>query len=187
MLKSGFMKACRWVVPAVAGAVFLSACSAGGHHTTDSVLEERFFRHRTEFEKLLKDVQSDDRIEAIQPRRVIYGGGWFNLRDAGSEAAIRKAGLTSQRLFQYEEQLRKLELDGGVMQAHGQVEFRADQGSFLNGDSYKGYVFRVTPPDHILSELDRYRISDRDKTPAGDWIVYRPLVDHWYLCLFVNG
>lgn len=162
------------------------ACSVGRQHTPDLVLEERFFRDRGEFEKLLKDVQADDKIEAIQPDGVLYAGKWLSLREPGSAAALERVGLTAERLSRYEEQLGRLRLNGGVMKEHGTVEFRADQGSFSNGDSYKGYVFRTTRPARTLSDLDGYRKSERDRTPEGDWIVYRLLTDRWYLYLFVN-
>jgi hypothetical protein len=176
----------RWSAAVLATCVAVSCgCSVGGHHAADSVLEARFFQHRSEFENLLGDMQSDQKIRAVRADLLIYDGHRFDLREAGNAAAIERAGLTKQHLARYQEQLDKLGLDG-VIQGHGEVEFRTDKESFSNGDSYKGYVFRMSPPDHTRSSLDGYRISENDKNPDGDWIVYKPLADHWYLYLFVN-
>jgi len=173
-----------WAVVATCLTVWCG-CSVGRHHARDSVLEARFFQHRSEFENLLRDMQSDQKLRAVRADVLIYDGHRFNLREAGNAAAIETAGLTRQRLARYQEALAELGLDG-VMQGHGEVEFRTDKESFSNGDSHKGYVFRMSPPDHVLSSLDGYRISENDKNPDGDWIVYKALADHWYLYLFVN-
>jgi hypothetical protein len=77
-------------------------------------------------------------------------------------------------------------MEGGVLKGDGRGEFRVDPGSFLNGDSYKGYVYTPTPPDHIRSSLDGYRRCDRDSDRSGGWAVFKPLKGNWYLYLFVN-
>src|SRR3954468_18312282 len=117
-------------------------CSVGRHHTPDSVLESRFFQHRLEFENLLRDMQSDQKIGAVRADLLIYGGHRFNLLEVGNAAAVEGAGLTRQHLARCQEALDKLGLDG-VMQGHGEVEFKTDKESFSNGDSHKGYVFRM--------------------------------------------
>jgi hypothetical protein len=131
-------------------------------------------------------MQGDQKVGAVRADLLIYDGHRFNLREAGNTEAIERVGLTKQRLARYQEALDKLGLDG-VIQGHGEVEFRIDKESFSNGDSYKGYVFRMLPPDHVRSSLDGYRTSENDKNPDGNWIAYKAITDHWYLCLFVNG
>jgi hypothetical protein len=64
---------------------------------------------------------------------------------------------------------------------------RVDSGSIFNGDSYKGFEYKPTRPEHVLPSLDHYRISDQDRDHFGGWLVYKPLKDNWYLYLFVSG
>ncbi len=164
---------------------FLPGCAAGLHHTSDAALERVFNQHEPEFEALLSEVRSDSQLTTIQPKVLIYGGRHLDIRERGV-SADDYWGLTRERWERYQAQLRNLGLAGGILKGEREVEFRVDPGSILNGDSYKGYVYTQSPPPRLLSSLDSYRISDRDRDQTGGWSVWRRLKGNWYLYLFVN-
>jgi hypothetical protein len=174
----------RFALCVCASALFMGACAVGRSHTSDSKLEQTFHRHEAEFEALLADVQADKNLKTIQPDSLIYADHLLNVSE-NDLSALERLGLTGERWLGYQKQLRRLGLAGGVLKGEGRVEFRADPGSIFNGDSYKGYEYTPTPPQHLKSNLDRYRIADSEKDESG-WSVYKPLKGHWYLHLHVN-
>jgi hypothetical protein len=164
----------------------LLGCTQSQRHTSDAELKRRFFRQQQGFEELLREVQEDEDLQAIELRFVVYAGRQFAANDPAERIALDRLGLTSQRLERYERQLRGLKLLGGALKRHEEVEFRADPGSLFNGDSYKGYAYRPTPPPRLVSGLDTYHVTGVDRTASGDWRAYVPLSGDWYLYLFVN-
>ena len=164
----------------------LGSCAVGWNHTPDAVLERRFLERQANLEALLAEVQADAGLQTIQPRTVIYANRLFNVT-GGDFSALERLGMSRAKWNHYQEQLRKLGLAGGITKTEGRVEFRVDPGSILNGESYKGYEFRQTPPETILASLDKYRISDSDRTKFGGWLAYKHLKGNWYMYLFVNG
>ena len=179
------MTRAQWIGLCLFASLFLHACTVGWSHTPDASLERIFSQHQAEFEALLGDVQADTKLTTLQPRGVIYDGHWLDVSETNF-SDVERLGLPRERWVRYQKQLRDLGLEGGVLKGNGRVEFRADPASFLNGDSYKGYVYRPTPPDHVRSSLDGYRRSDRDRDRYGRWAVYKSLKRNWYLYLFVN-
>jgi hypothetical protein len=126
---------------------------------------------------------SDDRLEMLTARLIRYAGRTLSTSDDLAE--IERLRMTRERLSRWQQRLRQI----GVVQitkAGDAVEFRVDQGSISNGDSYKGYEYDLAPPMNQHSSLDEYRISARDKNEFGDWYVTKPIRGHWYLYLFVN-
>jgi hypothetical protein len=94
-------------------------------------------------------------------------------------------GLTNRRLVSLRQQIQDL----GVVQINqndDKVEFRIDNGSIINGDSYKGYAYIQEPPEHQRAKLDWYRESESNMDRFGNSLIYEPLKGHWYLFLFVN-
>jgi len=174
------------VVLLCAHSVFLQACAVGRNHTSDAALERVFNQHQADFEALLAEVQADPQLTSIQPRSLVYAGRLLQVTE-NNLSEVENLGLPRERWRLYHKQLRDLGLEGGVTKEKRTVEFRVDPGSILNGNSYKGYEYRPIPPDHVLSSLDGYRISDRDRDRFGNWIVYKPLKRNWYLYLFVNS
>jgi hypothetical protein len=164
----------------------LGSCAVDRNHTPDAVLERRFLERQADFEALLAEVQSDAGLKTIQPDTVIYGNRLFNVGD-GNFSDLERLGMSRAKWDYYQAQLRKLGLAGGVLKGGGRVEFRVDPGSISNGDSYKGYEFRQTPPETVLSSLDTYRISNSDWNKFSGWLVYKRLNANWYIYLFVNG
>ena len=165
-------------------ALFLSACAVGWSHSSDAALEKVFQTHQAKFETLLADVQEDPLLTSIQRSGAIYAGRTVNLR-ANDTAEIERLGLTKERWVRYQKRLGDLGLYG-VIKGPSMVEFRVDNGSLYNGDSYKGLEYILTPPHHLRASLDGYRISDEDKDQFGDIAVYTSLTGKWYLYLFVN-
>jgi len=159
----------------LACALFLNACAAGWSHTSDAALERIFRAHAAEFEALLADVQADPQLTTVQRGSLVYKGRLMNLH-ASDPAEIERAGLPKERWMSYQKQLGDLGLYG-VMKGNRTVEFRVDPGSLYNGDSYKGYEYISTPPQHVRASLDGYRTSDEDKNEYGNWVVYKPLKD----------
>ena len=165
--------------------LFLSvgACAVAGRHTPDLKLEEKFFSNEAGFAALLTEVRADDKLEMLRPNDVRYAGRVFS---QGDSTEMERLGFPRERWARYRQQIRKL----GIVQitkADGIVEFRVDQGSLWNGDSYKGYEYSLVPPaGHRKASLDAYRISTDDKIPFGGYQVYRPLKGNWYVYLFVN-
>lgn len=153
------------------------ACAVGWNHTSDAVLERRFLDHQSDFEALLAEVRGDSRLKSIQPRMVLYGDGRFELAQdkLPDFAPLERLGMSRTKWDHYQHRLRQLGLRGGVMKGDGRIEFRIDPGSFSNGDSYKGYEFRLTPPRVLLASLDTYRKTGSDRDKFGGWLVYKRL------------
>jgi len=165
--------------------LLLSACAVGGRHTPDSILERSFILHEAEFEALLAEVSADDKLGTLRVDEGWYAGRHFSGQSDFSD--LGRLGLTRERWRSYTQQLRKLGI-AQVSKGEGRVEFRVDQGSLSNGDSYKGYEYSLTPPaGHRKASLDAYRISENDREKFGGYYVYKPLKGNWYLYLFVNG
>jgi len=138
--------------------LFLHACAAGWIHTPDASLDRIFREHQFEFEALLGEVQADSKLTTLQPSGVIYAGHLLNVGEANF-SDLERLGLPRERWVRYQKQLQDLGLEGGILKRDGSVEFRVDPGSFLNGDSYKGYVYTPTPPDHVRSSLDAVSVA----------------------------
>lgn len=175
----------RWVGTAIGlSCLWLGACVVGAHHTADAELEKRFLTHESEFEALLADVQADPKLEMINATDIRYGGRSVSL--VGGASAAERVGLSAARLERYEGLLRRLGI-AEVTKGAGDVEFRVDQGSFSNGDSYKGYEYSLSAPEHARRSLDEYRASEPDRDSSGGYYVCKPLKGSWRLYLFVNG
>jgi hypothetical protein len=142
-----------------------------------------FFRHEPEFEALLAEVQADADLTMIRSHEVTYSGRTL---PSDNFAEIERLGLTKERWAMYQGQLRELGLVQ-INKANGSVEFRVDQGSYSNGDSYKGFEYESGPPEHSKVSLDGYRISEEDRDKFGNYYATRPLKGPWRLYLFVNG
>jgi len=162
--------------------VVLGACAVGGRHTSDSALEENFFRHEEQFEALLADVQADEKLSMIRLKEFRYAGHSFSSHDDLS--AAEHDGLTKERLKSYQGMLRDLGVRQ-VFRGTSGVTFKVDKGSISNGDSYKGYEYDTHPPKHLRASLDGYRISDRERDELG-YSVCKRIKGNWYLYLFVN-
>ncbi len=164
--------------------LLLNACAVG--HTADAALVRTFKSHQAEFESLLTEVLADSQLMTLQRNVLIFGGHSVDLRQSDM-SAIERVGLTRERWIHYQNQLRRLGLYGVMKDGATRIEFRVDPGSMWNGDSYKGFEYRTTPPRHMRNSLDDYRVSDEDRNEFGGWLVYRAIKGHWYLYLFVNG
>jgi len=148
----------------------------------------------TEFDALLKDVQADPKFAAIFKDLLRYGGRQVALSRSSSSpsqhqfAEMENLGFSRVRWNMYQQQMRLLGLDGGVLKGPDAVEFRVDPGSLSNGDSYKGYMFKLTPPEpsNVLFDLDSYRLTEGHRDERGDWSVFKSLKGNWYLYLLVN-
>ena len=166
-------------------ALFLSvgACAVAGRHTRDSNLEERFLSNESGFAALLTEVSADEKLEMLRPDKVRYAGRVFSPEDF---TEMEHLGFSRQRWTRYRQQI----LGFGIVQitkSRGEIEFRVDQGSFWNGDSYKGYEYSLVPPaGHQKASLDAYRHLADDKLPFGGYQVYKPLKGNWYIYLFIN-
>src|SRR5262249_48621232 len=134
---------------------FVSSCTLSRSHTSDSALEQMFYQHEGDFAKLLADVQSDAKFQTLQAHSVSYSGQLLKV-DERDFSEVESLGLSKERWTRYQQQLRALNLLG-VFKGDARVEFRTDSGSFFNGDSYKGYEYRTTSPDHLRANLDGYR------------------------------
>ena len=159
-------------------------CSEDG--TPDSKMEQNFALHETAFDALLAKVSADDKFEMLNSDFIRYSGHTFSRDEQVSD--LGHVGLTREGWAWYRQQLRELGLVQ-ITKGGGGVEFRVDSGSLLNGDSYKGYEYSVTPPvGQRKTNLDTYQISgdDSDRS-SGGYCVYKPIKGNWYLYLFVKG
>ncbi len=160
------------------------ACSAPFSHTSDESLERFFKQHQLQFEALLAEVQADTQLTTVQRETLVYAGA--TARAEGRDLSkIKRLGMSRDRWVHYQKELRDLNLYG-VMKGTTGVEFRVDPGTFLNGDSYKGFEYRGTKPVTLRQDLDRYAPSARDREGARLWAVYKPIAKDWYLYFFVN-
>jgi hypothetical protein len=164
--------------------LLFNACSVGQRHTSDATLERNLLDHQAEFEALLLEVQADDKLSMISAREARYADRVMSAKDGLLE--MERAGLTRERWARYQQQLNDLGV-ARVTKDKRDVEFRVDEGSFLNGDSYKGYWYSPNPPEHTKASLDGYRISESDRAPYGGYYVSKPLKGQWRLYLFVSG
>lgn len=171
-----------WAGYIVICSVVLGACAVGRRHTSDSALEENFFRHEEQFEALLADVQADEKLSMIGPKGFRYAGRSFSTPDDLSGA--EHDGLTKERLKSCQGMLRDLGVRQ-VFRGTSGVTFKVDEASISNGDSYKGYEYDNHAPKHLRATLDGYRISDRERDELG-YYVCKPIKGNWYLYLFVN-
>lgn len=163
----------------------LDGCSAGRNHTPDSALERNFRDHEREFEALLHAVEGDSKLTMIGPGCLRYGGR--QVKVYGDDISpIYTAGFSQEAWIGYQKQLGALGLKGGVLKSEGRVEFRVDPGSIANGDSYKGYEYRATPPQRLRESLDGFRISEGDRSQFGGYVAYKHLKGRWYLYIFAN-
>jgi len=178
------MKGVRFLLAGVC-LLLLNACSVGRSHTPDSILEEKFFQHEPEFEALLLEVQADEKLAMIRPHELTYAGR--TLSSDNDFAEIERLGLTRQRWAAYQRQLRDLGLAQINREDDGGVEFRVDQGSYSNGDSYKGYQYESGSLEHPKAGLDGYRISENDRHGSRGYYASKPLRGNWRLYLYVNG
>ena len=163
--------------------LFLLGCAVGRNHTSDVALEKNFIRQESEFEELRAQIQADKNLEMICLREVRYANRTLKVPQDLSE--LERLGLSRSRWERYQGLLRRL----GIVQAFGGrdvVVLKVDEGSIANGDSYKGYVYRLTAPEHLRPELDSYRISEIDRDNHGDYTVSKHLKGKWYVYLFVN-
>ena len=99
---------------------------------------------------------------------------------------LERLGFTRERWARYQQELNALGVVQ-VLKGPTSIEFRVDQGTFRNGDSYKGYEYDLVPPQHTRRELDGYRLSDNDRDGSGGYHVSKPLKGRWYLYLYING
>jgi hypothetical protein len=161
----------------------------GQHHTPDAQLEQQFFRHEGAFESLLQVVMVDSNLTTIKPSTLIYGGQQADVQKNDLSEAV-SVGMSKERWAFYQSQITALGIAGGILKGGGAIEFRVDQGSTSNGDSYKGYEYCERIPGRLLSSLDSYGIqapdSQQDRDAYGNWRVYKRLKGNWYLYLFVN-
>lgn len=163
----------------------LPSCSVGQRHKSDALLEQVFRQHQAEFQGFLAELQMDRLLTTIETGILIYGGRRFEMTET-NYADIERLGLPRARLAMYQKQLQDLGL-AGVTQSEKGIEFRVDQGSLFNGDSYKGYWYLPSPPLHVLASLDKYRFAERDiNTSDGGSLVFKPIGDGWYLYLFIS-
>ena len=175
----------KWVGCASLCFLFINACAVGRRHTSDSELEQKFYRHEAQFEALRIAVQAEAKLQMIGIRELRYGDGWLSGRIDLSE--IERLGLAKERWAWYQQQMRELGLVQ-LFRASDGVTFKVDPASILNGDSCKGYTYSLTPPEHQKSSLDEYRLSESDRNANfRNYDVCRPLKGHWYLYLFING
>jgi hypothetical protein len=163
----------------------IQSCAVGRSHTSDASLERVFNQHEAEFDELLGEILADSQLTTVQTRNLIYRGRLVEVSESNYSEAER-LGLPKASWVKYQKQMRSLGVTG-IMKGEGGIEFRVDPGTMFNGDSYKGYWYRPTPPGHVQASLDGYRVSDRDLDKFGGWLVFRPISQNWYLYLFVNG
>ena len=163
--------------------LMLGSCAVGGRHTPDAVLERNFLQHESGFEALLADVKADTNLEMITTHELRYSGR--RLSNITESSSFDGLGFSAARWEKYQRQLRQLGLVQ-VNRGEGAIEFRVDQVSLWNGDSYKGYEYDPVAPPSQQADLDSYRISDRDKDSVGGHRVSRPIKGHWYIMLVVS-
>ncbi len=160
------------------------ACAVGRRHTPDAELERKFLDNEAAFESLLSEVQADERVTMISTTHVRYGDRILSAESSRNE--LERLGFTRDLWTRYQQQLKGLGLVA-VLKHSSCIEFRVDQGSIRNGDSYKGYAYCTTTPGHLKSSLDDYRISEADRDKSEGYSVSKPLKGRWYLYLYVNG
>jgi hypothetical protein len=173
--------------------LILCGCAVGTTHTSDSTLEKNFFGHEAQFEALLKDVQTDPKFDAVLPDLLRYAWNILSFRngttgpDSVQFVQMENLGFSQSRWNMYQRQMRVLGLKG-VLTGPDSVKLRADRGSFSNGDSHKGYMYKPTPPEpaHMLLNLDSYRIDEKHRIDGAGYLVYKHLKMNWYLYLSVN-
>jgi hypothetical protein len=89
--------------------LFISACSVGPRHTSDSKLEQNFFLHEPEFEGLLAEVQTDEKLMMIRLHELRFAGR--SLSSDKDFPEIERLGLTKERWARHQRQLRDLGIE----------------------------------------------------------------------------
>lgn len=174
----------RWTsIPTAVGLIILSACVVGRQHTPDSQLEQRFREHEAAFEELLALVQADKTVEMIGLDQIRHEG-----ETVSTAEVLAAAGKDQVRIATWERCVRLLRMLGVVQVFRGAsaVSFKVDDGSILNGDSYKGYEYTSVPPGNVKASLDGYRMDPQDRTQLGTRTAYKALKGKWHLYLAIN-
>lgn len=143
-------------------------CTSGfAGHPKDSELINNFQAQKADFEKLLQMFLSDKDLV-----RVAY--------DFTRPADIQSIGVNEQRINEYRELFRKLNLSAGI-EGYGDKEivtfYVSTQGLSVTGSS-KGYAYTKNYPQLVVDDLDTYQ-------PAGgkSFTAYKHIEGNWYLYL----
>ena len=160
--------------------MLLSSCSVGAHHPNSSFLIETYWRHEGEFELLVRHLQDNAGLNAIDRASYRYHNRVFRV-DATKPSW---EGLSRAEWDWYQEKMKRLGIVR-ILKGNSEIELRVTEGALLNGDSTKGYLYSSRPQRNEKSSLDRYRISPEDKLRTGGYCALRRIATAWYLYLSV--
>ena len=121
----------------------LSSCAPA----TDRSLQERFFSHQEDFQKLLDMYQQDAHLVTIAPD--------YTLLDTDGSWPRKNIGISPERWQQYRQLFSELGLSGGVGRTDdypGAIYFLVSARGFVapSPSSYKGYFYSPNPPTPLL-------------------------------------
>lgn len=185
MFKSASLNIILYSLISVSSMLSLGSCFGNRYHTPDAELQKRFLESDTEFAFLLNQVNGDNLLQHINKTSIGYGNREYATEQDSKE--LQSLGISPETIALMKNAMNKIGIVK-VVSGSKKVEFRIDQGSISNGDSFKGYAyFKEDQPKTLVESLDRYRCSPQMKDQVGNCLAFKRLRGNWYLFLFISG
>lgn len=148
--------------------VLLTGCG----HPSDSDLEENFYRHEADFNRLIEMSNEDARVLRISPdfTHISRGDG------LGPDSDV---GFTKERWQEYRRLFSKLGLDGGLTRSehpHVIVILWASGSGIVGHGSAKGYAYSTKEPSPLVDSAGRFPVP-----PGNGGHVYKRIKQNWYI------
>ena len=170
------LKAAGFLVLGIAllALLLLWSCSS----PSDKSLAQRFNRHRSEFETLVRMLQEDADVIRIADDFTRLKDNW------GWPRPESQWGVSRNRWNEYRKLFRRVGLRAGLQKdAVGNVYFMAfTEGLALHGAS-KGFVYcgSVGNPDDVFLPCSEHHESGLVERTPGRGSSYRRLKENWYI------
>ncbi len=141
-------------------------------HPSDADMLANFQAHKAEFTQLVGMAQEDkDKFRTVG--------------DLSSQDYLSNSGIPQTRVGEYQKSCRKLDLPRGITIYENAevIEFTVSTQGLTVGGSSKSYIYRQTPPENVVTDIDAYR--NNPQINRG-YPVYRHIKGNWYLCFEAN-
>lgn len=140
-------------------------------HQTDAEMLARFQMKKPEFERLRSMIASDSKLERVDDN-------WTSPKNPST------IGVSSERVAEYRRLFLDIDTPRGI-EAYDPARksfllIVSTQGLSVSG-SAKGYLWSLTPPEPLFSELDSSLAS-----PSRHFFGYRHIEGNWYLYLTLD-
>jgi hypothetical protein len=157
-------------------AAALAFAATTSRSTSDDALQDRFFAHRADFERLVAMANEDSHLIRIAPD--------FTWLDDDSSWPRKDVGISEERWNDYRQVFRSVGATDGVVKRDSptQIMFSITSGGLVPSGFSKGLVYSQMPLSPVLKSLDK-RFPDelRDGPDRSHILAYKSIGDHWYI------